>query len=100
MGIADLCLMTDHLGLACLQGNLSGLAESGLATAQRQFADYLDGLLMVGIVLHLGIHKDAVACLVVPDVYSERLHPHLIGFDERYRTEDAERLTALRESPF
>ena len=50
---------------------------------------------MVGIVLHLGIHEDAVACLVVPDVYSERLYPHLIGFDERYRTEDTERLTAF-----
>ena len=99
MGFADLCLMTDHLGLACLQGNLSGLAESGLAAAQRQFADYLDGLLMVGIVLHLGIHEDAVACLVVPNVYSERFHPHLISFDERYRTEDTERLTAFRESP-
>ena len=60
MGIADLCLMTDHLGLACLQGNLSGPAESGLAAAQRQFTDYLDGLLMVGIVLHLSIYEDAV----------------------------------------
>ena len=100
MGFADLCLMTDHLGLACLQGNLSGLAESGLAAAQRQFADYLDGLLMIGIVLHFGFNKDAVACLVVPYMYSERLHPHLIGFDKRYRTEDTERLTAFRESPF
>lgn len=71
MGIADLCLMTDHLGLACLQGNLSGLAESGLTAAQRQFTDYLDGLLMVGIVLHLSIYEDAVAYFVVPDVYSK-----------------------------
>ena len=92
VGVDDGGSLPDEARLAWLQSDGFAQSEDRLATLLGKLVDKLDADRVSAVVPDLGLNEDAVASLVVPDMYAKGFDAYVVCLDKGDRTEDTKGL--------